>query len=246
MSSPTMAIKDVTVAYHGDITILNKVSIEARAGQVTGIIGPNVAGKSTALKTFFGLLPLRSGSVTLHGRDISRQKPHDRAGEGVAFVPQHRSLFADLSVEDNLVLGCWVFRHDKARVRRRIDAIYDRFPILRDKRNDPVSSMSGGQQRFVEFGRALLLEPSVILLDEPTAMLAPKISREFYTLIRSFADEGMTVILVDQNVRRCAEISDHLYILELGRNKADGSREQFQEGSALRDMVAAWMDYKID
>jgi branched-chain amino acid transport system ATP-binding protein len=106
--------------------------------------------------------------------------------------------------------------------------------------------MSGGQQRFVEFGRALLLEPSVILLDEPTAMLAPKISREFYNLIRSFADEGMTVILVDQNVRRCAEISDHLYILELGRNKADGSREQFQEGSALRDMVAAWMDYKID
>ena len=90
MSSPTMAIKDVTVAYHGDITILNKVSIEARAGQVTGIIGPNGAGKSTALKTFFGLLPLRSGSVTLHGRDISRQKPHDRAGEGVAFVPQHR------------------------------------------------------------------------------------------------------------------------------------------------------------
>lgn len=246
MSSPTMAIKDVTVAYHGDITILNNVSIEARAGQVTGIIGPNGAGKSTALKTFFGLLPLRSGSVMLQGRDISRQKPHDRAGEGVAFVPQHRSLFADLSVEDNLALGCWVFRHDKARVRRRIDAIYERFPILRDKRNDPVSSMSGGQQRFVEFGRALLLEPSVILLDEPTAMLAPKISREFYTLIRSFADEGMTVILVDQNVRRCAEISDHLYILELGRNKADGSREQFQEGSALRDMVAAWMDYKID
>lgn len=246
MSSPTMAIKDVTVAYHGDITILNNVSIEARAGQVTGIIGPNGAGKSTALKTFFGLLPLRSGSVMLKGRDISRQKPHDRAGEGVAFVPQHRSLFADLSVEDNLALGCWVFRHDKARVRRRIDAIYERFPILRDKRNDPVSSMSGGQQRFVEFGRALLLEPSVILLDEPTAMLAPKISREFYALIRSFADEGMTVILVDQNVRRCAEISDHLYILELGRNKADGSREQFQEGSALRDMVAAWMDYKID
>jgi branched-chain amino acid transport system ATP-binding protein len=161
-------------------------------------------------------------------------------------VPQHRSLFGELSVHDNLLLGCWPFRKDKARVRQRIDSVYDRFPILAQKRDDPVSSMSGGQQRFVEFGRALLIEPSVILLDEPTAMLAPKISKEIYTLIRGFADEGMTVVLVDQNVRRCAEVSDYMYILELGRNKAEGGREAFDDGGGLREMVASWMDYKID
>lgn len=239
-------LRDVTVAYHGDITILNHVNIKAKAGQVTGIIGPNGAGKSTVLKTMFGFLPLRTGSIYLEGQDISQMAPDERAALGVAFVPQHRSLFGDLSVEDNLLLGCWSFKGDKARVRRCIDMVYDRFPILATKRRDPVSSMSGGQQRFVEFGRALLLEPKVVLLDEPTAMLAPIISKELYVLIRSFADEGMTVVLVDQNVRRCAEISDYMFILELGRNKAEGSRTQFQEGTELHDMVATWMDYKID
>jgi branched-chain amino acid transport system ATP-binding protein len=246
MSTSILALEDVTVAYHGDITILNHVNIQARAGKVTGVIGPNGAGKSTVLKTMFGFLPPRTGRITLRGADISAQPSHERASNGVAFVPQHRSLFGELSVHDNLLLGCWPFRKDKARVRQRIDSVYDRFPILAQKRDDPVSSMSGGQQRFVEFGRALLIEPSVILLDEPTAMLAPKISKEIYTLIRGFADEGMTVVLVDQNVRRCAEVSDYMYILELGRNKAEGGREAFEDGGGLREMVASWMDYKID
>lgn len=241
-----LSLNDVTVAYHGDITILNKVNVKARKGQVTGIIGPNGAGKSTVLKTMFGFLPLRNGNISLNGQDISRQHANTRAKAGVAFVPQNRSLFGELSVEDNLMLGCWPFRKDKALVKERIESIYQRFPILADKRKDPVSSMSGGQQRFVEFGRALLIKPSVILLDEPTAMLAPKISKEIYGLIREFADDGMTVVLVDQNVRRCAEISDYLYILELGKNKAEGGREAFAEGSGLREMVATWMDYKID
>lgn len=241
-----LSLNDVTVAYHGDITILNNVNVQARKGQVTGIIGPNGAGKSTVLKTMFGFLPLIKGSIVLNGTDISRQGPNKRAEAGVAFVPQNRSLFGDLSVEDNLLLGCWPFRKDKPLVRKRINAVYERFPILADKRKDPASSMSGGQQRFVEFGRALLIEPSVILLDEPTAMLAPKISKELYGLIRGFADDGMTVVLVDQNVRRCAEISDYLYILELGKNKAEGDRDAFAHGSALRDTVATWMDYEID
>jgi len=241
-----IALSNVTVAYHGDITILDRVSLSARAGQVTGIIGPNGAGKSTALKTLFGFLPLRAGHCTLHGQDVSRIPPEARAALGLAFVPQHRSLFADLTVEDNLRLGCWSFRRDRARMRRVIDLVYDRFPVLATKRRAAVASLSGGQQRFVEFGRALLLEPSVILLDEPTAMLAPKIAKELYTLIRGFANEGMTVVLVDQNVRRCAEISDYLYILELGRNKAEGSHAQFHGDSALHSMVASWMNYRID
>ena len=246
MTDAFLSLNGVTVAYHGDITILNQVNVKAQRGQVTGIIGPNGAGKSTVLKTMFGFLPLRAGSIVLNGRDISREHANTRAGAGVAFVPQNRSLFGELSVQDNLELGCWPFRRDKKLVRERIDAVYQRFPILADKRKDPVSSMSGGQQRFVEFGRALLIKPSVILLDEPTAMLAPKISKEIYGLIRGFADDGMTVVLVDQNVRRCAEVSDYLYILELGRNKAEGGRDAFAEGAGLRQMVATWMDYKID
>ena len=236
-----LSLQEVTVAYHGDITILNSVSVIARKGQVTGIIGPNGAGKSTVLKTMFGFLPVRKGHVLLNQKDISRDHANTRA-----FVPQNRSLFGELSVVDNLMLGCWPFRKDKLLVKERIESVYSRFPILYDKRKDPVSSMSGGQQRFVEFGRALLINPSVILLDEPTAMLAPKISKEIYGLIRTFADDGMTVVLVDQNVRRCAEVSDYLYILEMGKNKAEGGREAFTEGSGLNDMVASWMDYKID
>jgi len=240
------SLNEATVAYHGDITILNKVSMTARRGQVTGIIGPNGAGKSTVLKTLFGFLPLRHGSILLNGQDISREPAKARAAHGMAFVPQNRSLFADLSVEDNLLLGCWSFRRDTSLVRRRIDSVYQRFPVLAEKRSQPVASLSGGQQRFVEFGRALLIEPSVILLDEPTAMLAPRVSKEIYALVRALADEGMTVVLVDQNVRRCAEIADYLYILELGRNRAEGGREAFAEGTDLRQMVASWMDYRID
>ena len=247
MTPVQMAMSNVTVAYHGDITILKEVGLQARRGEVTGIIGPNGAGKSTVLKALFGFLqPHAGGTIALDGVDITALKPHQRALHGVAFVPQNRSVFGDLSVEDNLLLGCWAFKSDKARVARVLDMAFERFPILREKRADPASSMSGGQQRFLELGRALLLEPKVILMDEPTAMIAPKLSQEIYQLIRQLADEGMTIILVDQNVRQCIKVSDHVYILELGRNKADGRAEEFRRGSALRDMVAAWMDYKID
>ena len=129
MSNAVLALEDVTVAYHGDITILNRVNVQARQGKVTGVIGPNGAGKSTVLKTLFGFLPPRTGRITLRGQDISAQPSHERARHGVAFVPQHRSLFGELSVHDNRLLGCWPFRQDKARVRRRIESVYERFPI---------------------------------------------------------------------------------------------------------------------
>jgi branched-chain amino acid transport system ATP-binding protein len=245
-AEPILALRDVTVAYHGDITILNGVSLDIRHAQVTGIFGPNGAGKSTVLKTLFGFLRPRGGRVELDGRDITAMRPHERAANGISFVPQSRSLFGDLTVEDNLMLGCWPFRGDKQRVRRSLERVYARFPILAEKRRDPASSMSGGQQRFLELGRALLLDPRVILLDEPTAMIAPKISKEIYALIRQLTDEGTTIVLVDQNVRQCAAVADHLYILELGRNKADGPREAFSQGAALRELVATWMDYRID
>jgi branched-chain amino acid transport system ATP-binding protein len=241
-----LSLEGVTVSYHGDITVLDGVTVRALPGRVTGIIGPNGAGKSTALKTMFGFLRPRAGSIRLGDADITDSPSHSRAGLGIAVVPQNRSLFGGLSVEDNLLLGCWSFRRDKARTKQRLEAAYERFPALAQKRSAPAASLSGGQQRFVEIARALLLQPSVVLFDEPTAMLAPKISHEIYRLIRELADEGRTVVLVDQNVRRCAEVSDYMYILELGRNKAEGSREAFAEGTALRETVASWMNYRID
>ncbi|MDS1135158.1 ABC transporter ATP-binding protein [Nitratireductor indicus] len=245
-SDVLLGLEDVSVAYHGDITILDHVNIAARKGMVTGIIGPNGAGKSTALKTLYGFLKPTTGHIRYKGESLNGKPPYTFIERGIAFVPQNRSLFGDLSVEDNLRLGCWVFRSDNQRVQRVLDVAYSQFPILADKRNDPASSLSGGQQRFLELARALALEPEVVLLDEPTAMIAPKLSREIYDFIRELPSRGITVILVDQNVRQCAAVSDYLYVLELGRNKAEGGRDMFEGDSALHSLIEEWLEYKID
>jgi len=246
MDGIRLSMEGIEVAYNGDITVLRDMAVTGDPGQVTGIIGPNGAGKSTVLKTFFGLLRPKKGRIMLGDQVITRQKAHQRALEGIAFVPQHRSTFADLSVRDNLLLGCWPFRRDKNRMRTAVEKVLDEFPVLRERPDAPASSLSGGQQRFLEIARALVIEPKVILLDEPTAMIAPKISKEIYALIRALADRGATILLVDQNVRSCAAVADKLHILELGRNKAEGSREDFTSDDQLRGMVSEWMDYKID
>src|SRR5690606_4744132 len=245
-SDVLLGLEDVSVSYHGDITILDRINLSARKGMVTGIIGPNGAGKSTALKTLYGFLTPSTGHIRYKGESLNGKPPFTFIERGIAFVPQNRSLFGDLSVEDNLLLGCWVFRKDAARVKRVLDAAYAQFPILGDKRHDAASSLSGGQQRFLELARALALEPEVVLLDEPTAMIAPKLSREIYDLIKTLPEKGITVVLVDQNVRQCAAVSDYLYVLELGKNKAEGGKEMFEGDSALHKLIAEWLEYKID
>lgn len=246
MDGVELSMENISVAYNGDITVLQGVALRAQPGEVTGIIGPNGAGKSTVLKTIFGLLTTRTGAIHMGGRDITGLKAFQRALEGIAFVPQNRSVFPGLSVYDNLLLGCWPFRKDKARITRAIAATFDKFPVLKERSASPASALSGGQQRFLEIARALVTEPKVILLDEPTAMIAPKISKDIYALTRSLADQGATIILVDQNVRQCAAISDRLHILELGRNKAEGTKEDFATDGQLKEMVAEWMNYRID
>lgn len=241
-----LEMRDVHAAYHGDISILNGLSLKARRGQITGIIGPNGAGKSTALKTLYGFLRPTKGEILHRGEPVNQLQPWDMVTRGVSFVPQNRSLFNDLSVEDNLRLGCWNFRRDTARMQQGLARIYDMFPILAEKRKDLAGSMSGGQQRFLELGRSLILEPEVVLLDEPTAMIAPKISRELYDFIRDLPAKGVTVVLVDQNVRQCVEVSDHVYVLDLGRTRAEGDRAQFGDDADLRAMIQEWLDYQID
>jgi branched-chain amino acid transport system ATP-binding protein len=243
---PIMELRNVSVAYHGDIRILQGLSLAVRPGQVTGVIGPNGAGKSTALRTLYGLLRPVEGDVLVDGAVATGMPPWRFIERGIAFVPQNRSLFNDLSVEDNLRLACWSFRRDRARVEAALERAYARFPILKERRRQPAGAMSGGQQRFLELGRALALEPRVLLLDEPTAMIAPRLSAEIYEFIRGLPAQGITVLLVDQNVRQCVRVSDHLYVLELGQNKVDGSTEAFAREEELHNLIAEWVDYRID
>jgi len=239
-------LEDVHAAYHGDIMVLNGLSLQVRRGQVTGIIGPNGAGKSTALKTMYGFLTPSRGEVRLKGERVNGLAPSQMVRRGVSFVPQNRSLFNDLSVEDNLRLGCWHFRRDKPRVRRALERVYEMFPALRERPEEPAGNLSGGQQRFLELARSLVLEPEIILLDEPTAMIAPRLSRELYTFIEGLPAHGITVVLVDQNIRQCAAVSDHLYVLDLGATRAEGTRAQFGDDQQLRAMIQEWLDYQVD
>lgn len=245
MSDLMMELRDVYVSYHGDISILNGLSLRVKVGTITGIIGPNGAGKSTALKTLYGFLKPQKGDILVRGERVNGLPPYDFIKRGVAYVPQNRSLFNELSVEDNLRLGCWPFRRDRDRIQASLDESYRRFPMLKDKRRTLAGSLSGGQQRFLELARALALQPQAVLLDEPTAMIAPRLAREIYDFIVQLAESGITVVLVDQNVRQCVAISHYLYILELGRNRAEGDRSAFAGDVQLKEMIAGWLEYRI-
>jgi branched-chain amino acid transport system ATP-binding protein len=246
VAPPALELRRVSVAYHGDIRILQGLSLAVRPGKITGVIGPNGAGKSTALRTLYGLLRPAEGDVLIDGEVVTGLPPWRFIDKGIALVPQNRSLFNELSVEDNLRLACWSFRHDRARVEAALERAYAQFPILAERRRQPAGALSGGQQRFLELGRALALKPRVVLLDEPTAMIAPRLSAEIYEFIHSLPGQGITVLLVDQNVRQCVRISDHLYVLELGQNKVDGSTEAFARDEELHKLIAEWVDYRID
>lgn len=241
-----MEMRDVHVAYQGDISILRGLGMKIARNKITGIIGPNGAGKSTALKTLYGFLRPTKGEILLEGEPVTGTPPHAFVTHGIAYVPQNRSLFDDLSVEDNLKLGCWSFRKDRGRMAEALEAAYGQFPMLKERRRERAGSLSGGQQRFLELARALVLQPKIMMLDEPTAMIAPKISQELYDFIGRLPEQGITVVLVDQNVRSCVRIADHVYILDLGQNKADGDTADFEGDGRLHAMIAEWLDYKID
>jgi branched-chain amino acid transport system ATP-binding protein len=241
-----LELRSVDVAYQGDIRVLRDLSLRVRRGGITGVIGPNGAGKSTALRALYGLLRPVKGDVLIDGQTVTGLAPWRFIDKGIALVPQGRSLFNELSVEDNLRLACWSFRRDRHRVEEALERAYSQFPLLKQRRRDLAGAMSGGQQRFLELGRALALQPRAILLDEPTAMIAPKLSGEIYEFIRGLAAQGVSVLLVDQNVRQCVRIADHVYVLELGQNKVDGPAHAFAQDSELRNLIAEWLDYRID
>lgn len=223
-------IQDLHVGYHKDLNILQGVSLTAETGKITTILGANGVGKSTLLKAIYGFLKPRAGKILLEGQEISGVASHELIELGVSYIPQHSSVFPFMSVEDNLKLGAWTFRKDKARIEAKLAENYERFPDLRRRRHDNAGVLSGSMQRMVEVGRTLMTEPKVILVDEPTAGLAKLLSADVYRMLAGLRDqEGLTIILVDQEIRQALKIADYVYVLELGRNRVDGPAQEFTD-----------------
>lgn len=234
-----LEVQDVFSGYYADINILQGVSITAEVGKITIIIGANGVGKSTLLKTIYGFLRPRRGRIYYKKVDITGTNPFLMPAKGLAYITQQHSIFPSLTVEENLILGGWTFRKNKELLHQRIAENYKRFPALGEKRKADAWTLSGGQQRAVEIARGLMTDPQIILFDEPSAGLEPRITKEVYeTMERLKCEEGRTLILVDQNVRQAMEIADYIYVIEMGRNKVEGTRRDFD--ADLKEMIKDW------
>ena len=234
-----LRVEELFVGYYKDINILQGVSIKAEKAQITSIIGPNGVGKSTLLRAIYGFLKPNRGRIVYEGEDITGMNPYTAARKGVAYIPQRRNVFPYLSVEENMEMGAWTFRRDKARIRQKLEENYQRFPNLATKRRDKAAFLSGGEQRMVELGRALMAEPRLLLVDEPTAGLAPLFAREIRNKLEELKAQGKAIILVEQNIKEAIGIADYVYVLDLGRNKVEGSRAEF--ATDLKDLVRDWL-----
>jgi branched-chain amino acid transport system ATP-binding protein len=212
--TPVIEFEDVVAGYK-DFMILNNLSFKVRPGSITLLIGPNGAGKSTVLKTLFGLLKPRGGRITLGGVDITAADPKTLLARGIAFVPQGRNLFGQLTVMQNLELGGITLGMKTAR--ERIPEVLDLFPRVRERSNSQASALSGGEQKQLEIGRALLLRPKVLLIDEPSIGLSPLVVQDVFKLLRKLAAGGTTILMVEQNVKSALKISDDAIALESGR-----------------------------
>ena len=225
-----LELRGLDVGYYKDLNILQDLNVKARKKQITTILGANGVGKSTALKAAFGFLKPNRGDVVLENESILGIPTHQRILKGLAYIPQQPGVFKDMTVEENLQLGGWTFRKDKQRVREKIEANYERFPVLREKRKQITGELSGGQQRMVEISRTLMAEPKVLLVDEPTAGLSKMLAEEVYEMLKMLVTvDELTILLVDQEIRQALKIADYVYVLELGRNKFEGPAQQFTD-----------------
>lgn len=242
--SALLALHGVTAGYTSDIDILRDVSLEVHAREVRGLIGLNGAGKSTIMKTIAGFLRPKFGQVTFDGDDITAMRPHELARHRIYMIPQESSLFGHMSVRDNLTLPLEQLRRlvPEAREETRgvLDEALDLFPTLREKFDDRAGSLSGGQQKQLEFAKAYVLRPRLCMIDEPSIGLAPIVAEQVFGWIRMFAERGMAILLVDHNIRRVIELSDHVYVLSLGEVSAEGPRETFLSGDMV-EQVRDWM-----
>jgi branched-chain amino acid transport system ATP-binding protein len=225
-----LEIVGLDVGYYKDLNIISGLNIKARKNQITAILGANGVGKSTALKAVFGFLKPNAGDILLQGESIIDVPVHEKILKGLAYIPQQPSIFKDMSVQENLELGGWTFKRDKKSISEKIEANYERFPILKEKRRQITGELSGGQQRMVEMGRTLRAEPTMRLIDEPTAGLSKMLAEEVYQMLQELTSrDNLSILIVDQEIRQALKIADYVYVLELGRNKFEGPAEEFDD-----------------
>jgi branched-chain amino acid transport system ATP-binding protein len=219
-TAESILVLDEVLAGYGKMTILNGTSARVRRGVITTVIGPNGAGKSTMFKAIFGLLPARSGTITFNGRNITNFAPRQILDAGIVYIPQGRNIFPELSVRHNLELG-GVALSQQANLLARMDKIMHRFPMLREKADAQASTLSGGQQKMLEVARGLLLDPRLILIDEPSIGLSPLLVQEVFAILKSLRDKGVTILLIEQNAKQALQISDYGLVLEQGQTRIE-------------------------
>ncbi|WP_431510462.1 ABC transporter ATP-binding protein [Variovorax sp. DAIF25] len=228
-----LKIESVKVSY-GAIEAVKGVSLEVRAGEVVTIIGANGAGKSTLLKSIVGLEPVAQGRVLIDGKDCTQVPPHQRVGLGVALSPEGRGVFPDQTVRENLMLGAYSRRADKAFVENAIEREFTRFPRLKERQHQPAGTLSGGEQQMLAIARALMSDPRLLLLDEPSLGLAPLIIKDIFDAIRQLRSSGLTILLVEQMAKQALGVADRAYVLETGCITLEGSGRELLDNPKVK------------
>jgi branched-chain amino acid transport system ATP-binding protein len=221
----------MTGGYGNGPDIINSCTVNVNKGEIVSILGPNGAGKSTAMKAMLGLLNLKHGSVVIDGKDISKLSPQDRVKEGISFVPQTKNVFAGMTVEENLEMGAFLISDE---IKDTIEEIYNLFPILKEKRNQFVGELSGGQRQQVALGRALMIKPTVLMLDEPTAGVSPIVMDELFDHIVKVKKTNVAILMVEQNAKQALNISDRGYVLVTGENRYSGTGNELLNDQRVR------------
>jgi branched-chain amino acid transport system ATP-binding protein len=235
----SLEAKGIVAGYTREVPILKDVDVVAKDGLVTVIIGPNGAGKSTLLRTIYGYLQPSAGDVLHGGRSIKGLAPAAMLREGIAYLLQGHSVFPAMTVEENLELGGWILKGDRAALGRAFEEVYARFPELKERRRQPAGALSGGQQRMLEIARLTMTGPKTLLLDEPSVGLMPKLVDVVYEEIAKLKQAGFTILVVDQNVKKSIEIADYVYVLNLGENSHHGPQQDFE--ARLEDIIREWL-----
>lgn len=214
-------IQKITAGYGDGPIIIKDISMNVKEGEIVTIIGPNGAGKSTVLRSIFGITRLHGGSISFYNEDITKIRTESVVKRGICYVPQGRSIFRSMTVEENLEMGAFI-RSDKNYVKRKLEEMYEKFPKLYERRKQKTRQLSGGEQQMVSVARALMLEPQLLLLDEPSLGLAPKIIQEVFKMLLQIRKHGVSILMVEQNAKAALGISDRGYVLELGENRLEG------------------------